>query len=81
MDVAGPDGAVIPKAVGMVDSARKNVGDGFNAAMRVPGESGEIVVRHVVAEIVEQQERVEFGRIAKTERAPQADTGAFQGWF
>jgi hypothetical protein len=55
----------------MLDISGQHVGDGLDAAVRVPGEAGEILVRPVVTEIVEQQERIEFGGIAKAKGAAQ----------
>ena len=55
----------------MIDIARQHIGDGLNAAMRMPGEAREIFVRPVVAEIIEQQERIELGGIAKAEGTAQ----------
>jgi hypothetical protein len=49
--------------------------------MRVPRKAREIILRNIVAEIVEKQKRIEVGSVAETERASQVDTGAFQGWF
>ena len=56
----------------------QHVGDGLDAAMRMPREAGEIVGRVVVAEIVEQQERIELGRLAEAEGALQLHAGAFE---
>ena len=47
--------------------------------MRVPREAGLVLPRHVVAEIVEQQERVGFGGFREPEGAVQMHTGAFHG--
>jgi len=35
--------------------------------MRMPGKAGQIVLRPVVAEIVEQQERIEIARLSESE--------------
>ncbi len=63
----------------MLDRAGQHVGDGLDAAMRVPGEAGAIVVGPVVAEIVEQQERVELAGLAEAERAAQLDARTLHG--
>ncbi len=62
----------------MLDASRKHVGDRFDAAMRVPGKSLEVLGRVVVAEIVEQQEGIEFTGIAEAEAALQLHAGAFE---
>jgi hypothetical protein len=65
LDVACAEAALVAEAVAVIDGARQDIGDRLDAAMRVPRESGEIVGRVVVAEIVEEQERIEVGRIAE----------------
>ena len=47
--------------------------------MRMPRKAGKIVAGVVVAEVVEQQERIELGGVAESERALQLDAGAFNG--
>ena len=49
----------LPRLSPCSTGAGEHVGDRFDAAMRMPREAGEIVVRVVVAEVVEQQERIE----------------------
>ena len=63
----------------MLDGAGEHIGDGLDAAMRMPRKSGPIVVGTIVAEIVEQQERIELGGGAEAEGAMQLDAGAFHG--
>ena len=63
----------------MIDRARQDVGDGLDAAVRMPREPGQIVVRALVAEIVQQQERIELVGIAEPEGAMELDAGAFHG--
>ena len=81
LDVAGADGAAIAEAVGVFDGAGEDVSDGLDAAVRVPRETGKVIVRDVVAKIVQEQEGVEVGGVAKTERAPQMDACAFKCGF
>ena len=78
LNVAGGDGAVVAHAVAVFDGAGENVSDGLDAAMRMPGKSGEIVLGNVVAEIVEQQERIELVRVAEAEGAAQMDSRTFE---
>ena len=79
LDVAGGHAALVAEAVAVRDFAGQDVGDGLDAAMRVPGKSGEVVRRIFVAEVVEQQERIEFLGFAETEGALQLDAGALDG--
>ena len=78
LHVARAKTAAIPEAVTMVDRACQHIGDRFDAAVRMPRKPGEVVVRVVVPEIVEQQERIEFIRGAKTKRATQVHSRAFE---
>ena len=43
------------------------------------GKPGEVVVRAIVAEVVEQQERIELAGFAEAEAAVQLHAGAFHG--
>ena len=79
LHVAGAERAAVAQAVAVLDRAGQHVGDGLDAAVRVPGEAGEVVLRALVAEIVEQQERIELGGVAEAEGAAQLDAGAFDG--
>ena len=60
----------------MLHGAGEHVGDGFDAAVRMPGEAREIVGGPIVAEIVEQQKWICLRRVAKAEGASQFDAGA-----
>ena len=53
------------------------VGDRLDAAVRVPREPGQVVSGTLVAEVVEQQERIELSGVPEAERATQVDAGAF----
>ena len=79
LHVAGAQRAAVAQAVAVVDRAGEHVGDGLDAAVRVPGEARLVVGRPVVAEVVEQQERVVLAGVAEAEGAAQADAGAFHG--
>jgi len=77
LHVAGAERAAIAKTVAVLDRAREHIGDGLDAAMRMPGETGEIIGRPIVAEIIEQQERIGLLGVAKTESAAQLHAGTF----
>ena len=78
LHVAGAEQAAVAEAVAVLDVAGQHIGDGLDAAMRVPGKTGEIFARPVVAEIVEQQERIELARVAEAEGAAKMHAGALQ---
>src|SRR5262245_43762530 len=65
----------------MFHGSSQDVGNRLDAAMRMPWETGCVIGRNVVAEVVEQQKRVEIRGVAKAERAAQMHTGAFERWF
>src|ERR1700722_1377709 len=52
LHVAGAEIAAIAEAVAMLDVAGQHVGDGLDAAMRMPRKTGAIFLRPIVAEIV-----------------------------
>src|SRR5438045_7840247 len=68
--------ALVAQAVAMLDRAGEHVGDGLDAAMRMPGKSRQIILRIFIAEIVQQQEGIEILRFAETEGALQLYAGA-----
>ena len=78
LHVAGAEAAAIAETVAVLDRAGQHISDGLDAAMRMPGKAGEIVLRSVVAEIVEQEKRVGLLRVAETEGAAQLHAGAFE---
>src|SRR6202022_4132243 len=55
--------------------------DGFDPAVRMPGKSGEIIFGDVITKIVEQQERIEFCRVAEAECAAEMHARALRGAF
>ena len=65
----------------MLDRAVEHVGDRLDAAVRMPREPGEVVLRAVVAEIVEEQERVEGLGLAEAEGTVKLHPGAFGMWL
>src|SRR5580698_8177654 len=76
LHVAGAEIAAIAQAVAVFDIAGEHISDRLNATMRMPRKAGAIVVRPVVAEIVEQQEWIGFRRFAEAKSAAQLDARA-----
>ena len=72
------DGAAIAHAVAVLHGSGQHVGDRLDPAMRMPREAGQVILRNVVAEVVQQQKRVEVGGIAEAERAAQMHARAFE---
>ena len=79
LHVTGAERSTISEAVAVFDRSGQHIGDGFDSAVRMPGKTSQIIIRPVVAKIVEQKERVEFGRVAESETALQLDACAFHG--
>src|SRR5215471_13302160 len=78
LHIARTEAAAIAEAVAVVDASREDIGDCLDAAVRMPREAREIIARVVVAEIVEQQERIEVCCIAEAERALEPDASALE---
>jgi hypothetical protein len=79
LNVAGAERATIAEAVAVLDAAGENVSNGLDAAVRMPRKTGEIILRPVVAEIIEEEERIGFLRVTESERAAQLYASAFDG--
>ena len=77
LHVAGGHFALVAQAVAVLDRAGQHVGDGLDPAVRMPGKSRQVIFRIVVAEIIQQQERIEILGLAETEGALQLYAGAF----
>ena len=79
LDLAGPDDALVAKAVAVLDVPVEDVGDRLDAAVRVPGEALQVVVGVLRLEVIEQQERVELRDLVEPENPPQVDAGSLEG--
>ena len=63
----------------MLDIAFQHIGDGLDAAMRMPGKALQILLGIVIAEVVHHQERVEHVGVAEAEHAVEMDAGTLHG--
>jgi hypothetical protein len=59
LHVAGGHAARVAEAVAVLDLAGEHIGDGLDAAMRMPRKSGQVIGGIFVAKIVQEQERIE----------------------
>src|SRR5690606_949795 len=57
----------------------QHVRDGLDPPMRMPRKAGEVVIRPVIAEIVEQQEGVELAGVTEAEAAAELHPGPLEG--
>src|SRR5215813_4217153 len=78
LDVTGGNDAVVPHAVTVLHRTREDVRDRLDSSVRVPGEARQVILRDVIAEVVEEEEWVEVGRIAESECASQSHARAFE---
>src|SRR5580692_540580 len=81
LHVTSGDGTLISHAVAVLHSSRQDVGDGFDAAMGMPGKSSEIILRNVVAEVIQQKERVEFLGVSEAEGPPKMHACTCERWL
>src|SRR5258706_8783280 len=81
LPVARAERAMVPEAILVIDAAGQHIGDRFDSPVRMPWKPRAIIIGTIVAEIVEQQERIELARIAETEGATQLHPCAFEGGF
>jgi hypothetical protein len=70
LDVAGPNHTAIPNAVSVLDGSRQNVSDGLDAPVRVPGETSQVILGPLIAEVVEKEERIKIRGAAEAEGTP-----------
>ena len=81
LDITCAEAAFVAQRVRVIDRAGEHVGDGLDAAVRVPREARLELLRVFVAEVVEQQEGIEGAGVVKPEGAVQVNPGAFQRWL
>src|SRR5262245_29945237 len=71
--------ALVAKAVAVLDRAGEHIRYRLDAAVRMPRKAGAVVVGVLVAEIVEQQERIELAGRAEAECTTEVHAGPFHG--
>src|ERR1700730_698266 len=81
LHVAGCDGAAVPHAVAVFPGSPQNVGDGLDAAVRMPGKARQIILGNVIAEVVKQKERIKVLCVSEAEGATQMHAGTLEGWL
>src|SRR4051812_12436317 len=79
LHVACTHAALVAEAVAMLHRSGEHIRDGFDAAMWMPRETGHVVLRVVVAEVIEQQKGIELVRLAEAEGTLQANSRTFHG--
>ena len=69
LHIAGGHFAPVAQAVSMLDGAGEDVGDRLDSAVRMPWKSLQVVCRILIAEVVQQQERIEVLGLAEAKGA------------
>src|SRR5450755_335131 len=81
LDVTGGDGASVPHAVAVLDGPGEDVCDRLDAAVGMPWKAGEIVLRNIIAEVIEEEKRIEVGGVVESKGSPQMHARAFERRF
>src|SRR5579862_4078574 len=81
LHIASGHFALVTETVAMLDRAREYISDRLDPAVRVPGESRQIIFRVVVTEIIEQQKGIEILGFPKAEGTLQLHAGALDCGF
>ena len=81
LHVAGAELAPVPQTVAVIDASRQYIRNRLDAAVGMPGKSGAIVFRTIVAEVVEQEEWIELAGIPEAEGATQLHARTFNRGF
>src|SRR5258708_14346229 len=67
LHVSGPEAPAVAQTVAVINRPGQHIRDGLDAPMRVPWKPGAVVLWTIVAEVVQQEERIEIARIAESE--------------
>src|SRR6476661_3568179 len=78
LNIAYTNCAVVSQTVAMLNRAGEDVCYRFDPTMRMPRETCEVIFRDVIAEVIQEKERIEFGSVSEAEGATQTDTRAFE---
>ncbi len=81
LHVAGGHLALVAKAVAVLHRAGKHVCDGLDPAVWMPGKSRNVIFWILIAEIVQQQERIEVFGFAEAKGALQLHASALDCWL
>src|SRR5919109_3978179 len=78
LHVPGADDTAVAHAVAMRHGSGQHISDGLDSTVRMPRKPRQIILWNVIAEIIEQKERVEILRVAKTKSAAEVYTRTFE---
>jgi hypothetical protein len=77
LHIPDPKHSLVSEAVAVINCSRQDVGDSLDAPVRMPRKPRAIRCGIVIAEVVEQKERVEFACCSKPKRTAQVNACAF----
>src|SRR3954468_13159589 len=79
LDISCGHAALVAEGVAMGYFTGEDIGDGLDAAVWVPGESGNVVCGILVPEVVEEQEWIELFCFAETKGALELNACSLNG--
>ena len=79
LHAAGHEHALVAVVVAVTHATIEHVGDGLEAAVRVIGKAGDVVLGPVGAELIEHEERIKVRQLRLADDAAQLDAGAIRG--
>src|SRR5271167_2844530 len=71
LHITGSHFSLVAETVAVLDRTGKHIGDRLDPAMRMPGKSCKIILRILIAEVVQQEKRIEFLGLAEAKGALQ----------
>jgi hypothetical protein len=80
LHVSGPEAPAVAQTVAVINRPGQHIRDGLDAPMRVPWKPGAVVLWTIVAEVVQQEERIEIARIAESESTVEFHPRSLDGW-
>src|SRR5205823_5528272 len=60
LHIAGGHLALVAQAIAMLDRTGQHVGDGLNPTMRMPRKSSQVVLRILIAKVIQQEKWIEL---------------------
>src|SRR5437016_4631022 len=71
LHITAGNSTAISHAIAVLHGSREDVRNGLDPAVRMPRKTRQILLRNVVAKVVQEEKRVEIRSVAETERTPQ----------
>src|SRR5271155_164457 len=81
LHIARANRAAVSHAVAVLHRSGEDIRDRLDTAMRMPWKSRQIIRRNIVAEVIQQQKRIEVGCVAETKSPPQMHARTLACWL